>query len=196
MLNLQHATLTSTQTGLPVSNFTLANLQANTIQLTQDGSQSAPTYTIQVSGQSGASSAPSTAETQFSSQGIYAPRLMQNYLAVTQGQSTILTPQNLLAIQNNGQGVLSDAVFYVTQVSHGQFSLVNNPNTFISFFSQGQLQNRTVQFTQDGSRSVPGFESAVQEFGLQSPSLQAGFSFVWSINHRYSCKTFPTKQQS
>ena len=175
--DLQHGTFSSTQNNQPVSIFTLSQLQAGMIQFTQDGSTSAPSYTVTAVGQNGLSSAPSTVQTQFSFQGLFAPHLLQNFLTVTQGQSTILTTQNLLAVQNDGEPVADDALFFVTQISQGQFSLLNDPQTFISSFTQAQLASGMVLFSADNSRALPGYQTAVAEFGLVSSSMPASIFF-------------------
>ncbi len=175
--DVQHAILTSTQTGTDVSNFTLGDVQAGYIQLTQDGSLVAPSYTVAATSPgSGITSAPSTVDIQFSSQGIPAPRLLNNYLLVIEGATTTLTSQNVAALQGN-QSVTDSALFYVSDVSHGYFSLNQDPDVWIPFFSQQQLQNLSVQFTHDGSKIVPGYRTAVEAGGLQSPSLAAAIFF-------------------
>ena len=50
--NLQHAVITSNVTGTPVTNFTLAQLEAGQIQLTQEGGLVTPSYTITANGHS------------------------------------------------------------------------------------------------------------------------------------------------
>ncbi len=176
--NLQHATITSTVTGTLVNNFTLAELQAGDIQLTDDGSLITPSYTITVEGVKSLSSAPNQTQVYFSSQGMYAPQLVNNYLSVTQGEATVLSNRYLSAMQPDGQALNVTAMFYVSDITHGHFSLTAQPQTWLSFFSQEQLSSGQVQFVQDGSLSVPGYSSAVQAFGLQSASQPAGIFFT------------------
>ena len=179
--NTQHAQFVSTQTGLPVSNFTLTALQTGLIEVIQDGGSIAPSYTIQATGSGGQSSAPSLVTTQFSNQqGVFAPRMVLNTLFVTQGQPTIPGLPNIQASQENGQPVADSAVFYLSGVSHGQWTLTDSPGMLISSFSQGQLKNATVQFIPDNSRSVPGYQLSVLDpaSGLQSASLPASIFFT------------------
>ena len=175
--NVQHATFTSTQTGASVSNFTLNDIQAGDIKLTQDGSLIAPSYAISATSPgSGVTSVASTVDTHFSSQGIEAPRLLSNYLLVTQGAAITLTPQNIAALQSN-QPVAGNAVFYVSTVTHGRFILSSDPSVSIPLFTQQQLQNLSVQFSHDGSRMMPGYLTSVSLQGLQSASLAAAIFF-------------------
>ena len=175
--NLQHATITTTLTGMPVNNFTLTDLQVGDIQLTQDGSLITPSYTITVHSTQ-ASSAPNLTTVYFSNQGVYAPQLVNNYLQVTQGQATVLSNRYLSAMQLNGQGLDNNTTFYISEISHGHFSVLNQPQVWISSFTQGQLSSGQVQFVQDGSLSIPGYNSAVKAFGLQSASLSASIFFT------------------
>ncbi|MBS0351661.1 MAG: hypothetical protein JSR33_10855, partial [Proteobacteria bacterium] len=76
-------------------------------------------------------------------------------------------------------GLLPDngTVFYVSEVNHGHFSLISEPQTWIAYFDQGQLNSGQVQFVHDGSLSIPSYDSAVQAFGLQSATLRAAVIF-------------------
>ena len=96
--NLQHATITSTLTHAAVSNFTLAEVEAGDIQLTQDGSLVTPSYTITATViPTALSSAPDVADVLLCNQSICAPQLVHNYLIVTQGKATLLSNRYLSA---------------------------------------------------------------------------------------------------
>ncbi len=177
--NLQHAVISSNVTGMPVNNFTLAQLEAGQIQLTQEGGLVTPSYTITAKGVQSQSSAPSQATVYFSNQGVYAPQLVNNYLTVTQGESTILSNQYLSAQEPSASQALSNStMFYVSNIEYGHFSLTSQHQTWITAFSQQQLLDSQVQFVQDGSASTPGYQTAVQAFGLQSASLDASIFFT------------------
>ena len=178
--NLQHATITSTQTGLAVSSFTLADLQAGVIQLQQDGSLDSPSFTIMATSPTG-SSAPVAPPISFSAQGVTAPQIVNNFLTITEGEAVVLTSQDLSATQS-GQPVPDSAVFYITNVQHGAFSLTSNPGLYISFFTQAELRLGAVLFTHDGSTNLPSYTVAVSANGVQSASSFVGISFR-PINH-------------
>lgn len=176
--DLQHAVFTRLLSGLPISNFTLADLQSGEIQVTQDNSNyAAVSYVISCGGQQGIQSVPSTVDTHFSYQGISAPRLVQNYLLIAQGESVSLTQQNIVAMENGSQPLSDSAFFYISAVTHGQFSLSTSPGNIVTFFSQEQLQNGDVVFTQDNSKQAPGYRLSVQALGLESASLPAAVIF-------------------
>ena len=166
--NLQHASLSSTMSGSAISSFSLPDLQAGYIQLRQDGSNHAPSFTVTAVSLSGISSAVASANITFSSQGVLAPRILNNFLSITQGQSVVLTPLSLQAISGTGQTISGAAIFHITNVQYGYFSLNFNPTVHFSFFTQSQLQQEIVQFTQDGSSNLPNYNIAVEVNGLQS----------------------------
>ncbi len=178
--NLQHATITSTLTHAPVSNFTLAEVEAGDIQLTQDSSSVTPSYTITATIIiTDFSSAPDSADVLLSDQGVYAPQLMNNYLEITQGKATTLSNRYLSAQEPpNGQAPGNNTMFYVSNIEYGHFSLISRPQTWITSFSQQQLLENQVQFVQDGSASAPGYQSQVEASNLLSASLPASIFFT------------------
>ncbi len=177
--DLQHATITSTLTQASISNFTLAEVEAGDIQLTPDGNLITPSYTITATVIStGLSSAPNAAAVLFCNSGVCAPQLVNNYLEVTQGKATLLSDRYLSAKQPYGSLLGNSTVYYISDTTHGHFSLIAQPQTWISFFNQDQLSGGQVQFVQDGSLSTPGYSSAVRAFGLQSASQPAGIYFT------------------
>ena len=177
--DLQHATLTSTVTGASIHNFTLTELQAGDIELTQDGSPVTPSLTVTAYGVKQISSAPTPVSVNFSSQGVYAPQLVNNYLTVTQGQSTRLSNRYLSAQRPpTGQALDNMTIFYVSNIEYGHFSLINQPQTWISSFNQQQLLEGQVQFVQDGSLSIPGYQTEVEASNLFSASVPASIFFT------------------
>ena len=174
--NLQHATITSIASGLPVSSFTLAQLQSGDIQLQQDGSPNAPSFTITASVPPGISSSPITPSITFSAQGILAPQLINNYLIIAEGETVTLAPLEMYALQGNNP-LPDTATYYVNNIQYGYFTLSTTPNVHVSFFTQGQLKQGLVQFTQDGSSNIPNYQLSVSSDGLQSASLPAGVFF-------------------
>ena len=178
--DLQHATMTSTLTKAAVSNFTLADVQAGDIQLTQDGSLITPSYTITATViPTTLSSTPDSTDVLFSNQGVYAPQLVNNYLVVTQGKTTTLSNRYLSAQEPpKSQPLGNTTMFYMSDIEYGHFSLVDQPQVWITSFNQQQLLEGQVQFVQDGSSVAPGYKAAVLAFGLQSASLPASIFFT------------------
>ena len=69
-------------------------------------------------------------------------------------------------------------MFYLSNIEYGHFSLVDQPQIWITSFNQQQLLEGQVQFVQDGSPAAPGYKAAVLAFGLQSASLPASIFFT------------------
>ncbi len=177
--NLTHAVVTSTVTGGPVTDFTLTDLEAGDIQLTQDGGSVTPSLTVTAEGVKQISSAPQQVLVYFSNQSVYAPQLVHNFLRVTQGKATVLSNQYLSGQEPpDGQALGNETMFFVSHIEYGHFSLINEPQTWITSFNQQQLLTSQVQFVQDGSASTPSYKAAVQAFGLQSASLSANIFFT------------------
>ena len=177
--NLTHAVVTSTVTGGPVTDFTLTDLEAGDIQLTQDGGSVTPSLTVTAEGVKQISSAPQQVLVYFSNQSVYAPQLVHNFLRVTQGKATVLSNQYLSGQEPlDDQALGNETMFFVSHIEYGHFSLINEPQTWITSFNQQQLLTSQVQFVQDGSASTPSYKAAVQAFGLQSASLSANIFFT------------------
>ncbi|MBS0351314.1 MAG: hypothetical protein JSR33_09045, partial [Proteobacteria bacterium] len=160
--------------------FTLADVEAGDIQLTQDSSSVTPSYTITATIMiTDFSSASNAADVLLSDQGVYAPQLVNNYLEVTQGKATTLSNRYLSAQEPpHGQVPGNSTMFYVSNVEYGHFSLISEPKTWIGSFSQQQLLAGQVQFVQDVSLSIPSYQSQVKVSDLLSASLPASIFFT------------------
>ncbi len=178
--NVQNGQFALNGSSTAVTNFTLTQLIDHSVQLVQDNSNIAPSYSVSVTGDTGLSSAPTTVTAQLctslTSSLNCAPMMVRNNLWVKQGASATLTSQNLYATTNGGQPLSSSTVFYVTNVNHGYFN-VNGSSS--SFFTEQQLQEGVVQFVDDGSNVAPSYQIAVQSSGLQTNSIaQVTLGFV------------------
>ena len=102
--NVQHGQFALNGSSTPVTNFTLTQLIDQNVQLVQDNSNIAPSYSVSVTGDTGLSSAvtPVTAQlcTSLTSSLNCAPMIVRNNLWVKQGASATLTSQNLYATTN------------------------------------------------------------------------------------------------
>ena len=170
--DVQHSQFILNTTGVTVSNFTQSQLIDRNVQLIQDNSNIAPSYSVLVTSSNGISSAPVPVSVQLcnslTSSLECAPRIVRNNLWIKQGTPVTLTSQNLYATDSLGQPLADDAVFYVTNMNHGHFD-VNGSLT--SFFTEQQLQSGVVEFIDDGVGIAPSYEISVQEYNLQTNSL-------------------------
>ena len=178
--NVQNGQFVLNGSTTPITNFTLTQLVDHDVQLVQDNSNIAPSYSVSVTSDTGLSSAPIpvTAQlcTSLSGASACAPMIVRNNLWVKQGTSATLSSQNLYATTTSGQILPASTVFYVTNINHGYFN-VNDSSS--SFFTEQQLQEGVVQFVDDGSDIAPSYQITVQLSGLQTISLaQVALGFV------------------
>ncbi len=178
--NVQHGQFVLNGSSTPITNFTLTQLVDHDVQLVQDNSNIAPSYSVSVTSDTGLSSAPIpvTAQlcTSLSGSSACAPMIVRNNLWVKQGTSATLSSQNLYATTTSGQTLPVNTVFYITNINHGYFN-VNGSSS--SFFTEQQLQEGVVQFVDDGSDIAPSYQITVQLSGLQTISLaQVALGFV------------------
>ena len=113
--NVQHGQFVLNSSSTSITNFTLTQLTDQNVQLVQDNSNIAPSYSVSVTGNTGLSSAvtPVTAQlcTSLTSSLNCAPVIVRNNLWVKQGESATLTTQNLYATTNEGQSLPENTVF-------------------------------------------------------------------------------------
>lgn len=146
----------NTNAGLAITSFTQTQIQNGEVQFVPDGSVNPPSYSVSVSnGGIATPSQPSIVSFDV------APVLVQNSLTVNQGQTVILTINNLFVTSNSVSA--SDLVFTMSQVQHGYFALVSSPTTPITSFTQVQLQAEQVQFVADGTENSPSYSVSVSD---------------------------------
>ncbi len=178
--NQQHVQFNLNTSSTPVSNFTLTQVIDHNVQLVQDNSNIAPSYSITATGSNGLSSSSIPVNVQLcnslTNPSSCAPTIVRNNLWIKQGDPATLTPQNLYATDSSGQPLPSNTVFYVTNVNHGYFDINGSSS---SYFTQQQLQAGMVKFVDDGTNVAPSYQIAVQSSNLQTNSLaQVTLSFV------------------
>jgi hypothetical protein len=83
--------------------------------------------------------------------GLASVTLTHNELAITEGQTLVLTSDNLTMV---GLIAFDSFAFKVIQVQGGRFTLVNNPATAIFNFTQAQINGGQIQFISDRSAPV------------------------------------------
>ncbi len=168
----QHVQFNLNTSTTPVSNFTLTQVIDHNVQLVQDNSNIAPSYSITATGSNGLSSVPIPVNVQLcnsvTNPSSCAPKIVRNNLWIKQGASATLTSRNLLATNSSGHPLPDDTIYYVTNVNHGYFD-VNGSSS--SFFTQQDLQDGVVQFIDDGTNIAPSYQITVQSANLQTNSL-------------------------
>lgn len=112
-----------------------------------------------------------------------APSIVENKLAISEGQTVILTSNNLKATDpDNNDGELE---FKISNVQHGRFELVNNPTVAITSFKQQQIYNREIQFTQDSSEYAPNYQVTVSDGMLTTEPSSPAIAFTNINNSPY-----------
>ena len=164
--NVQQGTFTFQNGSGPLTRFSQSLLDEGQVFFTPDGTTNIPSCGISV-GEVGLYLAPQTTQIRFNR----APVLIQNSLGINQGQTVVLTSNNLSA--SDPDDAASTLVFTVSGVQHGQFSLVTQPTIPLTSFLQSQITAGQIQFTQDGSANTPAYSVTVSDGkmnGLNGPA--------------------------
>jgi hypothetical protein len=156
--------------GSAISSFTQAEVQSGTIQFVHDGGVTAPGYQVAVSdGKMAILPRPSVIA--FDA----APVLTVNSLALSQGQTVLLSPVNLAA--TDPDNAAAGLTFYISDVQHGYFEKISNSGVGLSRFIQSEVQNGVIQFVTDGSASAPGYNVSVSDGIITTPAQSCGITF-------------------
>ncbi len=156
--------------GAAVTQFAQSEVQNGVIQFVADGSTSTPGYHVLVSDGVITTTPQSSAVTFY-----VAPTLINNSLSVNQGQSVILTTDNLSAVDPNfGADSLT---FIIGEVQYGHFELTTNRGVVITSFTQRQVENGQVQFITDGSSNAPVYNIALTNGKVTTPAEFSVVSF-------------------
>ena len=156
--------------GSAIANFTQAQVQSGAIQFVQDSGAIAPSYRVGVSeGKMTIPSQPSIITFDAS------PVLTINSLAVSQGQTVLLSPVNLAASDPDNSAASLN--FLVSGVQHGYFQSLSNFGLALTSFIQSEVQNGVIQFVTDGSASAPSYEIAVSDGIITTPAQSSVVTF-------------------
>ena len=106
--------------------------------------------------------------------------IVNNQLAINQGQTVNITLDDMSARDTRQVGFYPAIAFSVSNVTNGQFIFLNNSNQAITEFTQQDIINQQVQFTHSGGQVAPSYLlSAI--FGNSStsptPPMPANISF-------------------
>ena len=81
------------------------------------------------------------------------PVLVNNSLSIFSGGVVFFSASNLAAYDRNHDN--NTLVFIPTNITHGQFELINNPGIMLDNFTQQQIWDQQIQFVHDGSSEAP-----------------------------------------
>ena len=157
--------------GVMLSNFTQQKIWDQQIHFVHDGSSEAPTYNITVCSEGIAWTGPISANITFS----VGLTLLANRMMINQGQTIIITSANLQA-SNSGK-IDENLNFKISNLTHGKFSFIAEPDQSIFSFQQQNITDGLVQFIHDDTESAPRYRVAVSNGTLTSPTQSALIDF-------------------
>lgn len=163
----------TTQAGTSITRFTQQEVNNNLIRIIPTGGiTSAPAYQVSVSdGQY--STPPASASVNFN--GLFPPVITANKLTIKQGETVILTPIQLNAIDPDTPS--SGLTYTVSNVRYGFFTIVGS-SQIITSFTQQSLSNGFVRFTQDGSENPPSYDVSVSDGSLSTNTQAAVITYI------------------
>ncbi len=150
--------------------FTYPQLVAGNVSVIHDGSESVPSFDLQLS------SALNTGD--FTPAGIdYTPVndppiLTNNFLFARQNERVTITSDMLHAEDVDTSD--ADLIFTVSNVVHGQFEFSNDPGNATVNFTQAQIKSSAVKFFANGSTSIQYDVSVSDGVSVTSPSSVIG----------------------
>ena len=156
--------------GIKLDNFTQQQILDQQIQFVHDGSSEAPAYNITVRSEGIAWTGPISANIAFNNL-----ILESNQLIVNQGQTVILTLNNLKA--NNQGKIDQNLIFLINNLTHGQFEFTFNLRQPILSFQQQNITDGMVQFVHDNTTNAPSYRVSVSNGTLTTPAQSALIDF-------------------
>jgi len=156
--------------GVPIANFTQQQIWDSDIQFTHDGSPDAPSYNITVHSDGIAWTGPLTANVSMA-----FVRVDNNQLVINQGQTVILTSQNLSADDKSGYN--PNLIFTISNIQQGRFAFVSSSSQPVTQFQQQNVIENQVSFMHDNSQSAPSYSVVVTDGVMSSPVQAASIDF-------------------
>lgn len=98
------------------------------------------------------------------------PVMDNNQLVINQGETIILSADNINASVSNGDNL--QLQFAVNSIRNGRFQFSNDSGTFITQFSQAEIINGDVEFVHVGE----GRDTPVYQISVSDGPLSTGFS--------------------
>jgi hypothetical protein len=180
-------TLVSTPS-VAITHFTQLQINSGSIQFISDGTATAPSYTISVQNSCGLTSTPQAGDVNFN----LSPTIGNNQLTISEGTSVILTNSFLSA--TDPDNIASSLQFTVSNVQHGKFTTTDTPSVAITQFSQQNVTNGKIQFTQDGTCHAPAYSVMVTDPRAASSSMSTANIVFTPTNPVININTFTINQ--
>ncbi len=140
----------------PITEFQQQNITDRRVQFTQDNSINTPHYLVAVSdGRVTSDSEEATIDFDTT------PVLLVNQLQINQGESVLLTSDNLLATHPGGSD--SNLNFMVSNVQHGWFKPTATSNQTLTQFQQQNITDQRIWFMHDDLSVAPSYQITVSD---------------------------------
>jgi hypothetical protein len=157
-----------------ITTFTQADINARAIQFVQDGSETIPAYTLQVTDSEGGTH--SLAATVNFTTVNDLPSLQTNSLTIQEGATVVLGNGNLFA--SDEESAATALTYTVQSVTNGRFERVASPGTAITSFTQAQISAGQVQFVHSGAEAAPTYSLIVTDGAGATATLPATIDFT------------------
>ncbi|NJL48773.1 MAG: hypothetical protein HC929_16450, partial [Leptolyngbyaceae cyanobacterium SM2_5_2] len=162
----------STQTA--ITTFTQADINAGAIQFVQDGTETVPAYTLQVTDSEGGTN--TLAATVNFTPVNDPPSLQTNSLTIEEGETVVLGNGNLLS--RDEESLPAALTYTVQSVTNGRFELVARPGTAVTSFTQAQISAGQVQFVHSGAEAAPTYSLTVTDEDGATATLPTTIDFT------------------
>jgi len=159
-----------TAAGIPITSFLQNDVSDGLVRFVHDGSNVAPSFSIEVS-DGALSTSPIPAIVSFND----SPTLTTNQLTITQGQTVNLSTANLNA--TDAEQSAAQLTFTVSSVQHGRFERVSAAGTAITTFTLQEIQNSQIRFVHDGTTTAPSYSVAVNDGSSSTTPVSATITF-------------------
>ena len=140
--NLQHGQFELANTVIPIKNFTQAQINNNKIQFTYTGNGTTPSFEFTLTN-GNITTGPYVANVIL----IRLPQIISNTITCNEGQTVLITSNNISAIDIDGSQNLN-LLFIVNNMGNSQFELASNPGVIVTQFTQQDILDGVVQFSQ------------------------------------------------
>ena len=139
--------------GTAILSFTQEQVNNGEVQFVHNGGEIPPDYEITVD-DTADTTGPSAAAITYSAVND-APRIQNNSLTLSQGDSVLITGSHLQALDPDDNS--ADLIFSISGEIGGQFELVSSPGTKITGFSQLQIDSGAVRFVHNNLTAAPSY---------------------------------------
>lgn len=172
-----------------IATFRLEDVVLGKVAFQHNGSETVPSYSVQVSDGGSPAASTSSSPTVTFSRVNDNPSLTANTFSLTEGGTVLLSQLNLNGADEAGETPRLALTYRVSNVVGGRFALGTAQGTAITSFSQSDIDNRRVVFVHDGSDTTPAYTLTVSDSEGGSASSSSASIILTRINEAPTLKT-------